>query len=197
MYFWAQIEQFEMKNKKTKSSKTAKALILCIVALTTMACNNSYNDYLKQIIEWKKINESYFANMKDSSNYTIFEIAQDKGGGIFYYQILQQGDINAASPLLTNEVVVNYKGSLINNIIFDKTYNTTLPTADEAKPATFTVNQLIEGWRENLMQMKPGEIRRIVLPAYLGYGTRDLGIIKPYSTLRFDIQLVSVKAGNQ
>jgi FKBP-type peptidyl-prolyl cis-trans isomerase FklB len=180
-----------------KSTSTLKTLFLGLIVLFSVACNNNENDYYKEIIEWKNLNDSYFANMKDSASYQKFEIAAEKGGGIFYYQILAEGDTTLASPALTSEVVVNYRGSLINKIVFDKTYNTALPTTEEAKPATFRVNRLIEGWRENLILMKPGETRRIVLPAYLGYGHYDMGTIKPYSTLRFDIQLVSVKATNE
>lgn len=180
-----------------KITSIAKTLLLSIIILLSVACNNNENDYFKEIVEWKNLNDSYFSNMKDSASYQKFEIAAEKGGGIFYYQVLAEGDTTLASPVLISEVVVNYRGSLINNLVFDKTYNTALPTTEEAKPATFRVNQLIEGWRENLVQMKPGEIRRIVLPAYLAYGHYDMGTIRPYSTLRFDIQLVSIKSTNE
>jgi FKBP-type peptidyl-prolyl cis-trans isomerase FklB len=41
--------------------------------------------------------------------------------------------------------------------------------------------------------MKVGEIRTIVLPYYLAYGTMGAGSILPYSTLLFDMQLISIQ----
>lgn len=176
-----------------KHNTGTRIFIFGTLALLLIACNNHENDYYKEIVEWKQKNDNYYLNMKDSSAYKKHTIEVEKGGGDFYFKILQAGDSLLPSPKLSDSVTVNYKGSLISKIVFDQTYSTALPTIEEAQPNTFRLDRLIEGWRENLMQMKNGEIRRIVLPAYLGYGSAHMGVILPYSTLIFDIQLLGIK----
>ncbi|MFZ4581200.1 MAG: FKBP-type peptidyl-prolyl cis-trans isomerase [Paludibacter sp.] len=163
-----------------------------VVMLFATSCID--DDYSKQIEKWKSENDTYFVNMKDSANYQAYTIPTEQGGGIFYYKIKKQGNTEGESPAETDKVTVNYKGMLINGNVFDGTFKGVDPTLDAAAtPRTFTVNQLIPGWVLNLKLMKVGEIRTIVLPYYLAYGTMSAGSILPYSTLRFDMQLISIQ----
>jgi peptidylprolyl isomerase len=55
------------------------------------------------------------------------------------------------------------------------------------------VGRVIKGWDLTLLDMKPGEIRRIVVPSDLGYGDRGAGgAIPPNATLYFEVELVEV-----
>jgi FKBP-type peptidyl-prolyl cis-trans isomerase len=169
-----------------------KSVLFLVIVLLNFSCNN--DDYTKQLEKWKTDNDSYFNNMKDSTNFQQYDLPVENGGGMYYYRIIKQGDITASSPALQDVVKVNYKGMLINGTVFDGTYSGANPLTDSAaKPVEFTVNKLIPGWVENLTQMKPGEIRTIVLPYYLGYGMYGAGsAILPYTTLRFDMHLISI-----
>ena len=51
------------------------------------------------------------------------------------------------------------------------------------------VGQVIRGWDVTIGQMHVGERRRVVIPASLGYGARDVGPIPGGASLYFDIQL--------
>jgi FKBP-type peptidyl-prolyl cis-trans isomerase len=52
---------------------------------------------------------------------------------------------------------------------------------------------VIPGWEKTLMNMKAGEKRTVVIPSSLAYGANGAGgIIKPFSPLRFEMELVSV-----
>ncbi len=53
-------------------------------------------------------------------------------------------------------------------------------------------SNLIKGWNEGMVGMKPGGLRRLLIPPDLGYGSRAMGnMIPANSTLFFEIELVS------
>lgn len=101
------------------------------------------------------------------------------------YQVLREG--NGQSPKATDTVECHYEGTLIDGTKFDSSYN-------RGQTATFPLNQVIAGWTEGLQLMKEGGKYRFFIPYELGYGERGAGAsIPPFSTLVFDVELVSVK----
>jgi len=88
-------------------------------------------------------------------------------------------------PEPSDNVKVHYKGSLIDGTVFDSSY-------DRKTPAIFNVSQLIKGFSEALLLMPVGSKWRIYIPYELGYGTREIGMIPPYSTLIFDLELLEI-----
>ena len=100
------------------------------------------------------------------------------------YQILVKGE--GEVPQVTDQVKVNYEGRLIDGTVFDASAN----HGDE--PAEFTPGQVIKGWTEALTMMPVGSKWRLFIPSDLAYGDRDQGLIKPYSTLIFDVELVEI-----
>ena len=101
------------------------------------------------------------------------------------YQVLREG--NGQSPKATDTVECHYEGTLIDGTKFDSSY-------DRGQTATFPLNQVIAGWTEGLQLMKEGGKYRFFIPYDLGYGERGAGAsIPPFSTLVFDVELVSVK----
>jgi len=60
------------------------------------------------------------------------------------------------------------------------------------------VGRVIPGWTEALTMMKPGAKWEIAVPQELAYGSRGKGLkIPPYSTLRFEIELISSESVGQ
>jgi len=101
------------------------------------------------------------------------------------YQVIASG--NGASPAVEDTVVVHYRGTLVNGEQFDSSY-------DRGEPATFQLNQVIQGWQEVLPLMQEGAKWRVVIPPELAYGERGAGAaIGPDETLVFDIELIEVK----
>jgi FKBP-type peptidyl-prolyl cis-trans isomerase len=172
-----------------------KAISMVALVLVFASC---MDDQSKDLEKWKVQNDTYFTNMKDSADYELKQIPFEYGGGSFYYKVVKEGDINGSQPGLSDTVKVNYRGMTIESKVFDATYSGTNPINNpSAKPAQFIVGGLISGWVYTLIDMTPGEIRTIVLPSSLAYGSMGVGSIKPYSTLRFDIHLISFKVANE
>lgn len=63
-------------------------------------------------------------------------------------------------------------------------------TSKGDRPFTAPLARLIKGWQVGMPGMKPGGIRRFVIPPELAYGKADKGDIPPNSTLVFEIELI-------
>lgn len=101
------------------------------------------------------------------------------------YEVLKEGSGEAPKP--TDQVTVNYRGTLPDGKVFDSSY-------DRGEPATFPVNGVIPGWVEALQLMKPGAKYKIYLPPALAYGERGAGTdIGPNQALVFEVELISVE----
>lgn len=100
------------------------------------------------------------------------------------YKILVNG--TGASPKETDKVKVKYEGKMIDGTEFDSSYKRGDGTT------TFGANQVIKGWTEALTKMQVGSKWQLFVPYKLGYGEREAGKIKPFSTLVFTVELVEI-----
>ena len=100
------------------------------------------------------------------------------------YKILVKG--NGQVPQTTDKVLVNYEGRLVDGTVFDAS------AKHGDKPASFRADQVIRGWTEALTMMPVGSKWQLYIPYDLAYGSRDMGNIKPFSTLIFDVELVGI-----
>ena len=102
--------------------------------------------------------------------------------GLYYIETLEgTGDYAATG----NKVKVHYEGRLIDGEVFDASF-------DRGKPSEFIVGQLIQGWNEGLTYMKIGGKATLIIPSKLAYGTKGSDNIPGYSTLIFDLELISI-----
>ncbi|MBY0512764.1 MAG: FKBP-type peptidyl-prolyl cis-trans isomerase [Gemmataceae bacterium] len=58
-------------------------------------------------------------------------------------------------------------------------------------PLSSALSGLIVGWQEGVPGMKPGGIRRLVIPPEKGYGSGGTSTIPPNATLVFEIKLLT------
>ena len=101
------------------------------------------------------------------------------------YKVIKAGQ--GEVPKATDEVEVIYEGRLIDGTVFDATSK-----HGGAKTDKFRAGNLIKGWTEALTTMPVGSKWQIYIPYELAYGERQAGQIPPYSTLIFDLELVSI-----
>lgn len=124
---------------------------------------------------------------KERNQQFVEEYRQQKGvkqlhNGVLY-RVVVKG--SGEKPTPKSFITVHYKGKLINGKVFDST--------SQGRPASFKLSQLIEGWKSALKQMPTGSRWEIVIPFNLGYGSRQTGVIKAFSTLVFDVQLLKAE----
>jgi peptidylprolyl isomerase len=81
-------------------------------------------------------------------------------------------------------VTIHYTGWNVRGDVFDTSKKT-------GAPATFALSGLIKGWQKGIPGMKPGGIRKLVVPGPLAYGSDSRGEhIPPNATLIFEVELV-------
>ena len=140
------------------------------------------NDYISALQEKVKLEnmEKMAAfldeNKKDSEVVTLPSGLQ--------YKVLKEGV--GLSPTHSNKVKAHYKGTLMDGTVFDSSY-------DRGEPIVLGVSQVIKGWQEALVLMKPGAKWMLYIPPYLGYGDRGTGSIPANSLLIFEIELISIE----
>jgi len=86
------------------------------------------------------------------------------------------------------QVSVHYTGWLTDGTKFDS-------SKDRGQPFTFQLGagQVIKGWDQGVAGMKVGGVRKLTIPASLGYGASGAGgVIPPNATLVFEVELLGV-----
>ena len=100
------------------------------------------------------------------------------------YEVLTAG--TGEKPTATDQVRVNYHGTLIDGKVFDS-------SVDRGEPVVFGVSQVIPGWTEALQLMPFGSKWKIYIPAEIGYGERGAGgDIGPNAALIFEVELLEI-----
>jgi FKBP-type peptidyl-prolyl cis-trans isomerase len=114
-------------------------------------------------------------------NLTKDGVKETKSG--LQYKIIKPGV--GTKPSATDKVTVHYRGTFIDGTEFDSSYK-------RNEPATFPLNQVIQGWTEGLQLIAPGGKIELVIPPEIAYGPRGRGPIPPNTTLLFEVELVKI-----
>ncbi len=100
------------------------------------------------------------------------------------YKVIKVG--KGAMPADTSMVKVHYEGKTLDGKVFDSSYK-------NGQPVSLRANQVIKGWTDALVHMPVGSVWEVYIPQELAYGEREQGQIKPFSTLIFKIELISIE----
>ena len=105
-----------------------------------------------------------------------------------YYMIEKTG--NGKHATASDNVKVNYKGTLLDGTKFDSSY-------DRNEPAEFPLGQVIKGWTEGIPLLEEGGKGTLIIPSTLAYGANPPqgSPIKPNSVLVFEIELLKISSG--
>ena len=125
--------------------------------------------------------------------------ANPTASGLYY---LEKNKGKGAKPAKGSMVKVNYTGRLLDGTVFDTSDEATAKAAgtyDQRRPYqpiefALGAGQVIPGWDEGISLMSEGGKAQFIIPSSLGYGDQGGGPIPPYSTLVFDVELVSFTA---
>ncbi|MDP4680183.1 MAG: FKBP-type peptidyl-prolyl cis-trans isomerase [Cyclobacteriaceae bacterium] len=127
------------------------------------------------LLDLEKMDEylstSSLSNILDTQSGILYEITTAGAG-----DNVKTGD----------EVSINYKGYLLNGVVFDQ--NTT-GTFDY----TVGTDGLIEGWVEAVSLLNKGAKGTFVIPSTLCYGRTGFNTIPPNTVLIFDIEIIDIK----
>jgi len=97
------------------------------------------------------------------------------------YKMLKSGK-GEAKPSKTSRVTVHYSGWTTDGKLFDS-------SVMRGQPATFALNEVIDGWTEGVQLLSPGDKARFWIPERLAYkGQRGM----PPGMLVFDVELIRV-----
>ena len=134
----------------------------------------------RQMQETKERNEAFL-----KSNGERPEVKTTQSG--LQYEIISEG--KGPRPTVEDTVRVHYTGTLIDGTKFDS-------SIDRGEPTKFGLLQVIPGWTEGLCLLAEGSKAKLYIPAGLAYGERGAGgMIPPYATLIFEIELLEVIKG--
>ncbi|MCE5205862.1 MAG: FKBP-type peptidyl-prolyl cis-trans isomerase [Porphyromonadaceae bacterium] len=150
--------------------------------------------------QWQLDNEAQFTAIATNPAYT--KLNSQSGKGFVMYKEIQSGD--GETPYFTDKVKVLYTGwykniwsmpdtytdnknnIIYNKVIFDSTENNNIPR-------TFAVNGVVDGFSTALQHMRVGDKWEVWMPWKLAYGESGNSSIQGYTTLVFEIELVSIE----
>lgn len=105
------------------------------------------------------------------------------------YKVVRSGPASGPHPKVSDEIKIHYEGKLATTgAVFDSSY-------ERGAPAVFPLAMLIPGWKDALVQMRPGDEWTVIVPPEQGYGEESPGPeIPANSALIFRIELIDILA---
>ena len=128
------------------------------------------------------------ASSTESSTNTPTTSSMDQNNAVSGLQTTDVKVGTGAEAVSGKEITVHYVGTLDDGTKFDS-------SRDRGTPFTFDLGagQVIQGWDQGFAGMKVGGVRKLVIPAELGYGQNAVGSIPAGSTLHFEVELLAVE----
>ncbi|MCB9223571.1 MAG: FKBP-type peptidyl-prolyl cis-trans isomerase [Crocinitomicaceae bacterium] len=141
----------------------------------------AYMDAKREVINYygdvnKKNGEAF---LKENIMYQGVQVTESG----LQYEIIKEG--NGIQPYMTDSVIIHYTGRFIDGRVFESTIPSNIPFKG-------SLMSVIPGWQEGVCLMKEGGQTRLYIPYELAYGAEGKGVVEPYSTLIFDIELIKV-----
>ncbi len=157
------------------------------VRLHKILNNVEYQSELKRctsLIEDRDIEEQRKIQLFIDTSRASYTLLQN---GMYYLPITQGSGTPAEKG---NIVKMNYTGSFLNGKVFESTY-------ERSQPMEYVCGeqeQVIKGLETAISLMNEGAKAKFIIPSYLAYGEEgsSTGIIPPYSTVIYEIELLNL-----
>ena len=148
-------------------------LVTFLVLMVFSACQENL------YVDWKIANEKWLANFVQTHKADTNFHTTSTG---LSYHLIYGGYPLSRQPSAGSYILVTYKGSLINDSVFDQA----------TSPTQFILSNTIPAWKEIMPKMHNGARLKLYVPSALAYdtATTHLPTIPPNSVLIFDINLL-------
>lgn len=172
----------------------AYGLAVFVAPLLLVSCNGNDIDIdelnAQALLRQKQVRQTDSLAITKYIADSSFTNVQRQSSGLY---IVTKKAGSGALPQAGQQASVIYKGTFLNNRIFDQSR----PGADgKIEPLTFSLGrgQVIPGWDEGIGLMRKGQKAILLIPSALAYGpTGALNTIPPDTPLRFDVELIDYK----
>lgn len=141
------------------------------------------------VVETVEKEQIRIAEERKKAEEAVKVIAKDyeKTDDGIYYKIIEEGSGEICGPM--QSVGVEYMGYLVDGTIFDGSKGM-LPEGHDPLYFVTGAGQMIKGFDKMVQDMKVGEVRKMILPPELAYGSQSNGPIPANSFICFDVKLI-------
>ena len=158
------------------------------VKLIEIQTENEYNKEKEAFLHWiEDFGNFESVILKQYLNESNLNV-QTTESGIYHYKIKEGNGVNVEPG---DTIVVHYEGRFLNGKFFDS-------TRKRKEPFLYIYGQqwqVIKGLEEAIGMMEEGEKSVFILPSKEAFGEKgsSTGIIPPFTTLIFEVELLSIK----
>ena len=184
--------------------------MVAVALFCSTSCGSDEKDTSMEV--WMADNQTAINAIKNNPEYK--ELKSPGNEGSIYYKVLKEGD-ETAPILYTSRIEAYYKGwfpvgsnNLPDNLVIKAGDVFDSRLFDAGPPLKFAISQSladysisnpngymmpISGWKTALQYMNKGDKWEIWIPYQLAYGREGSKSMPGYSTLVFEIEVVSVR----
>lgn len=178
-----------------------KKILFFITLLGTLAavvaCNDDEQSTWDKYADWRELNNAWLAELQAKTNadgtpyYKVVVPQWNPANFILIHYFNDRAETEGKlSPLYTSYTDTRYVVHNCQDLGIDS--STLLTNAGVKGIYRSQVSANVQGFSAAVMDMRCGDTAEVIVPYGLAYGAQERGIIKPYSTLRFNIRLVDI-----